>query len=154
MKTRKEMLRMLVLLESSGTVHHVLFPQHCVEHAQFLDCISSSCVICCCCLIQLETPAAFWCLLFSSCSFLSFVPLMQQSAKVPFGAPQFVVLLKTFEVEVRAGKNILVRKTYTHVLHKGNVPVVFGCLPFGIEPKATLRSYSILLLFAAVNQIW
>lgn len=82
-------------------VHHVflrLFPQHCVEHAQFSDWKNSSGFMC---LIQLKCLAAFQRLRFHSCSFLSFMPLMQQSAKIPFGGPQFLVLLKTSKVEVR-----------------------------------------------------
>lgn len=74
----------------------------CYRGNQFLDWISSSCgVVFFFSYINLKSLTTFQCLLFHSCCFLSFMLLMQQSAKIPFGGPQFVVLLKTFEVEVR-----------------------------------------------------
>lgn len=51
-------------------------------------------------------------------------------------------------------RTYLVQKTYKVQVFckKRNVSLVFGHLPFEIEPKATVRSYFVLLLSAAVSQ--
>lgn len=79
---------------------------------------------------------------------------MQYSAKIHFGGPQFVWLLQlSLEmVKIFLWEFILVQKTYNVQVFCVNGPLIFGNFPFGREPQATARIYSLWLLSAAVNQ--
>lgn len=139
-ETRKEVMNTLVLFRSSGmwyapSISAYLFPQSCVEHAQFLGSKSSSWSFC---FIQLKNPLLFGALsLFPAV--LSSMLLMQQSAKNPFGGPQFLGLLKlSLEVvNIFLWVFILVQKTLNVQVFcvKRNVPLIFGHFPSGGGPK-------------------
>lgn len=84
------------------------------------------------------------------------MPLMQQSAKIPFGGTRFLGLLK---LSLEVVKNTFVRiyswsKNLKHadVLCKINVPFILGNFSCGGEPQTTARIDSLWLLSAAVNQ--